>query len=189
MSIETGENPCASLTLHDNLRIEIYGFGDIIISRVIMRTGGVDCMVSLANSEFLTTRDWHRAVVGGRDLILRRTSAFEHLQLFSGYMREKMIDVYAKQRGEYDNINYHIVDSFDDIEFMRFGNVLCTSVSQTVNDMLDDFDSVDEQSLVEGLSRYYYTNNKSFDGLIIRPENIERFNALKDWAVEYYDEV
>jgi hypothetical protein len=146
-------------------------------------------MVSMTSNEFITTRDWHRAVVGGRDMILRRTSALEHLQLFSGYMREKKIDVYAKRRGEYENISYHVVNTFDGIDYIRFGDVLCASANQTINDMLDDFDHIDEQSLVEGLSRYFYMNRKSFDGLSIKPENLERFNAIKDWAVEYYDEV
>ena len=145
-------------------------------------------MTSVTSNEFLTLRDWHEAVVSGQDVILRRTSALEHLELFSGYMREKRIDVYARQPGVYSNVNYHLVDTFDGIDVVRFGDVLCTSASQTVNDMLDDFDNVDEQSLVEGLSRYYYDHGKSFDGLHIRPENIERFNAIKDWAIEYYDE-
>jgi hypothetical protein len=146
-------------------------------------------LISVTSNEFLTIRAWHRAVVGGMDMILRRTSALEFLQLFSGYMREKKIDVYARQQGEFENINYHIVDTFDGIDFVCFDNVLCTSVNQTVNDMLDDFDDIDEQSLVEGLSRYYYSNRKSFDGLYIKPENTTRFNSIKDWAVEYYDEV
>ena len=85
-------------------------------------------------------------------------------------------------------LNYHIVDTFDGIDYMRFGNVLCTSVNQTVNDMLDDFDNIDEQSLVQGLSDYYYANHQSFDGLLIKPENMGNFNKIKDWAIEYYDE-
>ena len=146
-------------------------------------------MKVLTSDDFLTTRDWHRAVVGGKDMILRYTSALEHLQLFSGYMREKMIEVYARQRGEYENIDYHVVDTFKNIDFVRIGDVLCTSVNQTVNDMLADFDNIDEQSLVEGLSKYFYINNNSFDKLFIKPENIERFNSVKDWAIGYYDEV
>ena len=121
-------------------------------------------------------------------MILRRTSALEFLELFNGYMREKRIDVYAKQPGEYSNINYHIVDTFENIDYIRFGDVLCTSPSQTFNDMLSDFDNIDEQSLVEGLSGYYYSNNESFDGLDIKPEHMDRFNSIKDWAIEYYDE-
>ena len=146
-------------------------------------------MITATRNEFLTARDWHRAVIGGQDMILRRTSALEHLQLFGGYLREKTIDVYAMQLGPFDNINYHVVDTFNGIDTVRFGNVLCASVNQTVNDMLADFDNIDEQSLVEGLSRYYYTHGKSFEGLSIKPENMERFNSIKDWAIEYYDEV
>jgi len=146
-------------------------------------------MTSATRNDFLTTRDWHRAVIGGKDMILRRTSALEHLQLFGGYLREKMIDVYALKPGPFENVNYHIVDTFSGIDTVRFGNVLCTSVNQTLNDMLDDFENIDEQSLAEGLSRYYYTNGKSFTGLTIKPENIERFNLIMDWAIEYYDEV
>ena len=145
-------------------------------------------MTSAASNEFLTNRAWHRAVVGGKNLILRRTSALEHLELFFGYMNEKTIDVYARQPGEFDNVNYNIVDTFDGIDTVRVGNVLCTSASQTFNDMLADFDNVDEQSLIEGLAGYYYSHGESFDGLSIKPENMERFNLIKDWAIEYYYE-
>jgi len=146
-------------------------------------------MMSATRNEFLSARDWHEAVVGGKDMILRRTSALEHLELFGGYLREKTIDVYARQPVPFDNFIYHIVDTFNGIETVSFGDVLCTSVNQTVNDMLADFENIDEQSLVEGLSRYYYTHGKSFDGLYIAPENTDHFNSIKDWAIEYYDEV
>ena len=145
-------------------------------------------MMSLTSNDFLTTRAWHRAVVGGKDMILRSTSALEFLELFGGYMHEKKIDVYAKRREEYENIDYRVVDSFDGIDYIHLGDVLCTSVNQTFNDMLYDYGNVDEQSLVEGLSRYYYTHGTSFDGLSIKPENAKRFNAVKDWAIEYYSE-
>ena len=144
-------------------------------------------MTIFTRSDFLTTRAWHRAVVGDTDYILRHTSALEFLELFGGYMREKTIEVYATRPGDYDNIDYYIVESFDNIDYLSFDNVLCTSINQTINDMLLDFDNIDEQALVEGLSRYYYINRKSFNGLDIRPENMECFNSIKDWAVDYYN--
>jgi len=56
--------------------------------------------------------------------------------------------------------------------------------------MLDDFDNIDEQALIEGLSGYYYhSHGESFEGLSIKPENMARFNSIKDWAIEYCDEV
>ena len=146
-------------------------------------------MRSLTSARFLTNRAWHRAVIGGSDMVLRRVSALEFHELFSGYMRENDIDVYARQRGEYDNINYFVVDTFDGIDYVRIGNVLCTTVSQAVNDMLADLDDIDEQPLVEALSKYYFTHGKSFDGLAIKPENMERFNSVREWAIEYYSEV
>jgi hypothetical protein len=145
-------------------------------------------MMTATSNDFLTNRAWHRAVLDGQEVILRHTSALEHLELFFGYMNEKTIDVYAKNPLPFDNICYRLVDTFNGIDTVRFGSVLCTSVNQTVNDMLSDFDNIDEQALVEGLSHYYYTHGESFDGLDIKPENIERFNSIKDWAIEYYDE-
>ena len=145
-------------------------------------------MTTQTSNEFLTLRAWHRSIVGGKDMILRRTSALEHLQFFNGYMHERHIDVYSRQRGEFSNINYYVVDTFDGIDFVRLGNVLCTSANQTFNDMLADYDNIDELALVEGLSGYYFSNGESFNGLIIKPENIERFNSIKNWAIEYYDE-
>ena len=143
-------------------------------------------MTSATSNDFLTNRAWHKAVIGGEEMILRRTSALEHLEFFFGYMNEKLIDVYAKQQGRYENVNYHIVDTFNGIDTVRFGDVLCTSASQTFNDMLSDFDNIDEQALVEGLAGYYYSHGESFDGLEIKPENMERFGLIKDWAIEYY---
>jgi hypothetical protein len=149
-------------------------------------------MVSQASDEFLTNADWHQAVVGGHDMILRRTSALEFLQLFPGYVREKEIDVYAKRRGKFENVNYCLVDSFDSIDHGRFGNVLCATPSQAFNDMLSNYDNmedtIDEQSLIEGLARYYFSHGKSFKGLDILPENLDRFNEIKEWAIEYYNE-
>jgi hypothetical protein len=143
-------------------------------------------MTSATSNEFLTNRAWHRAVLSGEDVILRCTSALEHLELFFGYMREKTIDVYARRLGRHEHVDYHILGTFNDIDTVRFGDMLCTSASQTFNDMLADFDNIDEQALIEGLAGYYYSHGESFDGLSIKPENMERFNSIKDWAVDYY---
>jgi len=145
-------------------------------------------MLSNTRGNYISNRAWLQDIIGGEEVILRCASALEYLQLFVGYMREEVIDVYAKTQGQYENIRYHIVDSFDGIDFIRHRSVLCSSVGQAVNDMLDDFDDADEQALVEALSKYYYAHNKSFDGLYIKPENLERFESIKEWAVDYYKE-
>ena len=145
-------------------------------------------MLSKTRGDYISSRAWFTDVISGEDVILRRVSALEYLQLFVGYMREKNIDVYAKTKGIYDNINYHIIDTFDAIDYIRHGDVLCSSFNQAINDMFDDFANADEQALVGALSNYYYKNNESFEGIFIKPENVERFESVKEWAIEYYDE-
>jgi hypothetical protein len=105
-----------------------------------------------------------------------------------GYLNERQIDVYAKESDGQENINYRIVDSFDGLNVVSLSDVRCTSVNQTINDMLSDFDNVDEQSLVEALATYYYRHGDSFDGLLIKPENQAAFDVIKNWAIEYYNE-
>lgn len=135
---------------------------------------------------YLTNRAWLGDIVGGKDLVLCYTSALEYLEFFVGYFCEEIIDVYAKQKGSDANINYRIVDSFDGVDIIKINDVFCTSMNQTVNDMLGDFDNADEQALIEGLSDYYYSNDKSFDGLVIKPENVKRFNDIKEWVIASY---
>lgn len=150
-------------------------------------------MQSAISSNFLTRRAWFREVVGGQNLILSHTSALACLGLFVGYFHESEIDVYAIERGPYENINYHIVDNFNGIDTVRIGSLLCTSPIQTFNDMLSLYGTpeevtVDERALVEGLCKYYLANGNSFENLRLLPRNIPYFEGLKDWAIEFYDE-
>lgn len=66
---------------------------------------------------------------------------------------------------------------------------MCCSISQAVNDILDDFENADEMALVEALSKYYYSHNESFDGIYIKSENVSLFESLKDWAINFYEVV
>ncbi len=86
-----------------------------------------------------------------------------------------------------ENIRCHIIEDLEAIEYIRFENVLCSSPSQAVNDMLSDFEHSDETALVEALSKYYYSHEESFSGLNIKKENQKRFEELKDWAINYFE--
>jgi hypothetical protein len=144
-------------------------------------------MTTKTNGSYRSNIEWFADVLGKDDVILCHASALECLQLFLGYVNERGIDVYAKSKGIYENINYRVVDSFDGPETVRVNGLRCTSVNRTVNDMLDDFDNADEQALVEALSDYYFIHNESFCGLAIEPRNAERFKKIRDWATEYHE--
>jgi hypothetical protein len=139
-----------------------------------------------SRSGYASNREWFRSVLRGKDVVLCHTSALECLGQFPGYVNENQIDVYATAREPYDNINWYVVDGFDGLDIVNISGLRCTSLNQTVNDMLRDYDVIDEQSLVQALADYYYSNGGSFGGLRIAPQYVDRFNAIKDWAVEFY---
>lgn len=145
-------------------------------------------MMSITSTRYLSNVDWLQDVVQGTNLILCGVSALEYLELFNGYVNESKIQVYAKNKGQFDNIEYHIVNSFDHIEYLNFNGVLCTTVNQTINDMLANYDNIDELAFLEALSNYYFANDESFDNLKIKSENLNVFNQVKQIAIEYYCE-
>ena len=139
------------------------------------------------SSDYTSNRAWLRDVVGNQPMILRSVSALEYLQLFVGYFSENKVEVHALEESPEENIRCHIIEDLEAIEYIRFENVLCSSPSQAVNDMLSDFEHSDETALVEALSKYYYSHEESFSGLNIKKENQKRFEELKDWAINYFE--
>lgn len=139
------------------------------------------------SSDYTSNRAWLRDVVGNQPMVLRSVSALEYLQLFVGYFSENKVEVYALEESSEENIRCHIIEDLEAIEYIRFENVLCSSPSQAVNDMLSDFEHSDETALVEALSKYYYSHEESFSGLNIKKENQKRFEELKDWAINYFE--
>ena len=139
------------------------------------------------SSDYTSNRAWLRDVVGNQPMILRPVSALEFLQLFVGYFSESNVEVYALEESTEKNIQCHIIEDLEAIEYIRFENVLCSNPSQAVNDMLSDLEHCDETALVEALSKYYYSHEESFSRLNIKAENRKRFEELKDWAINYFE--
>ena len=139
------------------------------------------------SSDYTSNRAWLRDVVGNQPMILRSVSALEYLQLFVGYFSESKVEVYALEESPEENIRCYIIEDLEAIEYIRFENVLCSSPSQAINDLLADSEHGDETALVEALSKYYYSHEESFSGLNIKKENQKRFEELKDWAINYFE--
>ena len=45
---------------------------------------------------------------------------------------------------------------------------------------------LDMQGITEAISKYYYSNGESFDGLSVAPEYQDRFDHLAEEAINYY---
>lgn len=145
-------------------------------------------MQTISNLSYTSPRKWIADAVSSENVILRGITALEYLQYFVGYIGENTIDVYSTERGKYSNVQYHVVDSYANIEYVDINGTLCSSVNQAVNDLLHDFDNTDEDALANALSNFYYRNNESFSQLNILPNNLKNFEYMREWAVEYYTE-
>lgn len=61
-----------------------------------------------------------------------------------------------------------------------------TDFNRTVYDAFANESILDMQGITEAVSRYYYSNGDSFEGIFIAPEYQERFERLANDAIEYY---
>jgi hypothetical protein len=145
-------------------------------------------MLSPLSDDYLTNYDWFRAYVEAEDqpVILCHTSAMECLEYFPGYGHEKEIDVFATRKGKFENVHYHIIDDLSKKETVQFGNVTCTTLNQTVNDMLDGYNTMDEQALIEGLAYYVHYHDSTWQNITVKPVHENRFKDIQQWASEHF---
>lgn len=61
-----------------------------------------------------------------------------------------------------------------------------TDFNRTLSDALANESILDMQGITEALSRYYFTHDESFDGIIVPPEYQDRFETLACDAIDYY---
>lgn len=77
-----------------------------------------------------------------------------------------------------NGISTHCVKGKDGIRYTDF--------SRTVADALANESILDMQGITEALSKYYYRNGESFDGISVAPEYQDQFDHLANEAIEYY---
>lgn len=63
-----------------------------------------------------------------------------------------------------------------------------TDLNRTLSDAFANEDILDMQGITEAVSKYYYLQGNSFEGLSVSPEYQERFERLASDAVEYYND-
>ena len=65
--------------------------------------------------------------------------------------------------------------------------LLFTDFNRTLADALANEAILDMQGITEALSRYYYRNGESFEGISVVPEYQLSFEKLSKEAIDYYD--
>lgn len=118
--------------------------------------------------------------------ILALDTAANYLGLSSGSLYNETAHIYVLEPLHIEGTTEHIIPSFDMVEHECRNRLLCTTVNQTINDLLRA--DGDNQVIQESLATVFFDNNKSFHSLHIQHELRDAFEHYRSWAVAYYNE-
>lgn len=132
---------------------------------------------------------WLKAVrdVLGNSVVFALDEALMCQGSFGGRSDEYIVWVYGDDSlAGYNGVvvlgNYISLYCVEERNGLRF-----TDFNRTIADSFANEKILDMQGITEAVSKYYFTNNESFDGVSIAPEYQSRFEELADEAVNYYD--
>ncbi len=78
-----------------------------------------------------------------------------------------------------NHISSHYVKSSNGLRYTDF--------NRTIYDAFANEKILDMQGITEAISKYYYANGDSFEGIFVPPEYQDRFDLLAKDAIEYYE--
>jgi len=141
-------------------------------------------------SDYVGAVAWLKAVRDslGENVVFALDEALMCQGNFGGRSDEYLVWVYGDDRtARYNGVV--VIGNHVSPYSINEKNGLCfTDFSRTLSDALANESILDMQGTIEALSRYYYANGESFQGLSVAPEYQDRFESLASEAIEYYDE-
>ena len=139
---------------------------------------------------FVGALAWLKAVRDciGEDVVFALDEALMCQGNFGGRSDEFIIWIYGDDKvSRYNGVvvigNYISPYNVNEKNGLKF-----TDFNRTLSDALANEAILDMQGTVEALSRYYYANGESFNGLSVAPEYQGRFESLANEARDYYNE-
>lgn len=139
-------------------------------------------------SDFVGATAWLRAVRDciGETAVFALDAALMCQGNFGGRSDEYLVWVYGDDSLSRFNgvvvlgnrISAHCVREKDGLRFTDF--------SRTITDALANESILDMQGITEAISKYYYRNGESFDGISVAPEYQDQFDRLAMEAIAYY---
>lgn len=139
-------------------------------------------------SDFVGATAWLRAVRDciGESVVFALDAALMCQGNFGGRSDEYLVWVYGDDTLSRFNgvvvlgnrISAHSIREKNGLRFTDF--------SRTITDALANESILDMQGITEAISKYYYRNGESFDGISVAPEYQDQFDRLAIEAIEYY---
>lgn len=140
-------------------------------------------------SDFIGSLSWLKAVREriGENIIFALDEALMCQGNFGGRSDEYIVWVYGDDNVSNFNGVVLLGNKISSYCIKEKNGLKFTDFNRTISDALANETILDMQGITEAVSRYYYSNDKSFDGLSVAPEYQERFEKLASEAIEYYE--
>ncbi|MBQ6336589.1 MAG: helix-turn-helix domain-containing protein [Ruminococcus sp.] len=141
-------------------------------------------------SDFIGSLSWLKAVREriGENVVFALDEALMCQGSFGGRSDEYIVWVYGADSVTRFNGVVVLGNKISPYSVKEKNGLRFTDLNRTLSDALANEDILDMQGITEAVSRYYYSNNESFDGLSVAPEYQERFETLAREAIDYYND-
>lgn len=141
-------------------------------------------------SDYIGSFSWLRAVREklGENVVFALDEALMCQGIFGGRSDEYIVWIYGDDSLTRFNGVVVLGNYISPYSIMEKSGLRFTDFNRTLSDALANESILDMQGITEAVSRYYYSNNESFNGLSVAPNYQERFDRLASDAMEYYSE-
>ena len=140
-------------------------------------------------TDYIGAISWLKAVQEriGEDVVFALDEALMCQGSFGGRNDEYIVWVYGDDTAANFNGIVLLGNKVSQYCVKEKNGLRFTDFNRTLSDAFANESILDMQGITEAISRYYYSNNESFDGLFVAPKYQERFERLAREAIEYYD--
>lgn len=141
-------------------------------------------------SDYVGAISWLQAVRAciGEDIVFALDEALMCQGSFGGRSDEFIVWVYGNDSVSRFNGVVVIGNQISSYNVTERNGLRYTNFNRTIADSLANESILDMQGITEAISKYYYRNGNSFEGIFVAPEYQARFERLAYEAIEYYDD-
>lgn len=140
-------------------------------------------------SDYIGAAAWLRAVQEdmGESVVFALDNALMCQGYFGGHSDEYLVWVYGGDTLSRFNGVVVLGNRISEHNVRQKNGLRFTDFNRTVTDALANESILDMQGVTEAISKFYYRNGESLEGLSVAPEYQERFDRLASEAIEYYE--
>lgn len=139
--------------------------------------------------DYVGAISWLQAVQAciGENIVFALDEALMCQGSFGGRSDEFLVWVYGNDSVSQFNGVVVLGNQISSYNVKKKNGLQYTSFNRTIADALANESILDMQGITEALSKYYYRNENSFEGVFVAPEYQNRFEKLAEDAIEYYE--